>query len=80
MVAIGFGALEDEAGIGPDLTIRIDNIGAVAHQPAGFAKFSVGVDSGDLMEGRQLDDLNTAAGEEGIVADKKRVRPLLALK
>jgi hypothetical protein len=32
------------------------------------------------MEGRQLDDLNTAAGEEGIVADKKRVRPLLALK
>jgi len=30
------------------------------------------------MEGRQLDDLNSAAGEEGIGADKKGVRPLLA--
>ena len=36
----GLGALEDAAGIDADLTIRIRNVGSVAHQPAGFGKFT----------------------------------------
>ena len=33
-------ALEDAADIDADLTIRIRNVGTVAHQPAGFGIFT----------------------------------------
>ena len=47
------GALEDAAGIDADLTPRIRKVGSVAHQPAGFGKFTHRICRGDRMARRQ---------------------------
>ncbi len=70
------GALEDAAGIDADLTIRIRNVGSVAHQPAGFGKFTRRICRGDRVARRQSGQLDTPAGEEGVAADEERVGPL----
>ena len=75
----GLAPSEDAAGIDADLTPRIRNVGSVAHQPAGFSKFAVRKCRGDLVERRQLNQLDTPAGEESIATDEEGVWPL-ALK
>src|SRR5262249_32445677 len=40
---LGLGALEDAPGVDADLTIRIQNIRAVAHQPADFDKLALAI-------------------------------------
>ena len=72
----GLGALEDAAGIDADLTTRIRNVGSVAHQPAGFGIFARRICRGDRVARRQLDQLDTPAGEEGVGADEEGVGPL----
>ena len=72
----GLGALEDAAGIDADLTIRIRNVGSVAHQPADFGIFARRICRGDRVARRQVDQLDTPAGEEGVGADEEGVGPL----
>ena len=71
------GALEDATGIDADLTIRIRNVGSVAHQSAGFGK----VTNSSMLRGlclvrRCVGQLNTPVVEEGVAADEEGVGPL----
>ena len=72
----GLGALEDAAGIDADLTIGIRQARSVAHQPAGFGIFDATIYRGNPVERRQLDQLDTPAGEGRAGADEKGVGPL----
>ena len=72
----GLRALEDAAGIDADLTIRIRNAGSVAHQPADFGISRDRISRRDRVARRQVDQLDTPAGEEGVGADEERVGPL----
>ena len=64
-------ALKDAAGVDADLTIRIRNVGPVAHQPAGFGNSHATQMSRGSMVRRQMDKLDTLAGEEGVAADER---------
>ena len=57
-------ALEDAAGIDADLTIRIGNIGSIAHQSAGFGKITRSRCHGHRMACRQCGELHPPAGEK----------------
>jgi len=72
----GLRPFEDATGVDSRLTPRIRNVGSVAHQPAGFDKLALRKCRGELVERRQLNDLDTPAHEERIAADEEGVGPL----
>src|SRR5262249_23831053 len=63
------GTLEDAARIDTGLTIGVGNVGAIAHQPADFGKFSARVDRGGPGGRCVIKGLHTAAVEEAVVYD-----------
>ena len=70
-------ALEDAADIDADLTIRIRDVGSVAHQSAGFGEFArMRYIAGIAWRTASSDQLHAPASEERIAADKEGVRPL----
>jgi hypothetical protein len=70
------GVLEDAAGIDANLTKRFRNVDSVAHQPTDFDSFTQRVGRRDLVERRQVDQLDTPAGEKCVIANEQGVRPL----
>src|SRR5262245_62452892 len=69
-------ALEDAAGIDARLTKRIHNVSSVAHQPAGFGKFTQVICRGERVARRQVDKLGTPANTKNVEADEDGVGPL----
>src|SRR5215813_12484081 len=57
----GLGALEDATHIDADLTIRIPNVGSIAHQPAGFSILTHVIDCWKGMSCRQYSKLEAPA-------------------
>src|SRR5262249_51750372 len=68
--------LEYAAGIDANLTIRIRNVGSVAHQTAGFWKVTHTKRRRNGIARRQVCKLYPPDGEIGVATDKKRVYPL----
>ena len=68
-------ALEDTTGVDADLTIRIRTVGSVTHQPADVRIVAVRECRDACVARRQIDQLHTTAGEEGVPADEERVGP-----
>src|SRR5215813_5521081 len=73
----GLGALEDESGIDADLTIRIQNVGSVTHQPADFGKVTKISCHGNRMVRRQVGELHAPDVKKGIVADEEGIGSLV---
>src|SRR5262245_6481103 len=72
----GLGTFEDAAGVDPDLTKRIHNVGSVTHQPADFGKLTQGICRGERMARRQIDQLSTPANKKNVDADEDGFGPL----
>src|SRR6266516_3133698 len=70
------GVLEDAAGIDANLTKRIRNVDSVAHQPADFGKVTQRIVRGNRMARREVNQLDTPAGEKGVIANEQGVGPL----
>ena len=73
-------AVENPAGINPDLTIGVLNTGAVAHQPADGDVFAPVIDCGHGLARCQGNDVPAVGIEERIAADHQRIGPLLGNK
>src|SRR6266576_4197363 len=69
-------ALEDSTGVDTDLTPRIRKVAPVAYQPANFGKLAPRIRNGDPVMRRQVDQLDTPAGEEGVDVNEKGIGPL----
>src|SRR6516165_1492430 len=69
-------ALEDAAGIGTHLTIRIRQAGSVTHQPADLGILTPRIYCGNRVARRQLGQLDTSADEKGAGAEVEGVGPL----
>src|SRR5262245_65679850 len=67
-------ALENPASADAGLTISVPNVGSIADQSADLGIFTPGIDRRQPVVGCKLDQLNTPAIEEGIVADEEGVR------
>src|SRR2546423_10526617 len=67
------GALEEARGIGPDLTKGVEDIGAVAHQPASFGIGARRVDGRQRVTRRQHSKLDAPRIEERAWGDEKSV-------
>src|SRR5437870_5551081 len=65
---------EDAAHIGADLTIRIQRVGPVAHQPTGFGNGTRTRCHGNQMARRQDGKLHAPVVEKGTGTDEKSVR------
>jgi hypothetical protein len=70
------GAPEDAAGIDADLPKRIRNVDSVAHQSSDFGKVSHRICCGNRMARREVNQLDTPAGEKGVLADEQGVGSL----
>jgi hypothetical protein len=57
------------------LTERILDVGSVAYQPTGFDIVAQRICRGEPVERRQLSQLDTPAGQEGIAGDEEGVGP-----
>jgi hypothetical protein len=68
------------AEIDTGLTQRIRNVGSVAHQPAGFGKFTPYIDRGNRIPRRQMRQLDTPCGQKGGGGDEESVGPLTLSK
>src|SRR5262249_61906092 len=68
--------LRDASVEAPHLTIRIDNIASVPHQPADFGIFALRICRGDRVARRQMDQLDTPPDKKGAGTDKKRIGAL----
>src|SRR5262249_52956089 len=66
-------APKDTPGVGAGLTPRVRNVGSVAHQPADFGRLAVRKRSWDCVARRQIDQLDSPAGEKGVAGDEKRI-------
>jgi len=69
--------LEAQAPVGADLAIGIEDAGAVAHQTPVRGKLTRKIYYRNCVARGQLDELLTAANEECISADHKRIDPAL---
>ena len=69
-------ALEDAAAIGADLAVHVDNVGAVAYQPATLDELARRIDGRKRMARGERDQLDAPAAEKHIGGDEERVRPL----
>ena len=67
--------LEDSAGIDASLAVRLPEIAAIAHQPAGDRKVAGLRYRRHCMANRELGKLMTAVSEIGIGAEDKSARP-----
>jgi hypothetical protein len=66
----GLDALEDLPGIDTDLMIRVREVGAVAHQPAGFDQMTVVIGCWNLVARRKRGKLCGAVVEEPVGSDE----------
>ena len=71
-----FLALEDAAGIDAGLAKLVRKVRSVAHQPAGFGKFTPMVHRGKRMTRRQRDELHATGDEQHIGTDQECIGPL----
>src|SRR5262249_36020725 len=71
----GLGAFEDAAGRDADLTIRIQDVARVAHQPADLSKVTRRKRRGNRMTHRQVGKLHPPADEKAVPSYEKRVGP-----
>ena len=65
------GTVEDTSGIDPDLTIHIDEAGAVAHEPAGFGVLTQRKGGGKRMACGQQGQLHAPGLEERVGATNR---------
>src|SRR5215475_14368269 len=65
-------ALKDATHIDADLTIRIPNVGSIAHQPAGFSIVTHVIDCWKGMSCRQYSKLEAPADKERTRAEQQR--------
>src|SRR5262249_39332688 len=73
----GLPAVEDLTGVDPDLTIIVQKIGPVAHQPASFRELATGIDRGHRVTRRQREELYAATNEYRIWSSEKSICPFL---
>src|SRR5262249_872222 len=66
-------ALQDLSSVGADLTKTINDVGSVAHQPAGFNNLASPINRGNPVARRQNSKLDAPAVEGKVAADKERV-------
>ena len=66
------GALEHPAGIDTQLTIRLVNTGAIAHQAARGGKAFRGTDGGHRVASRKRQDFRRIDGIQGVGVDEQR--------
>src|SRR5215469_12173255 len=71
----GLGALENPAGILADLTIHVRDVGAVAHQSAGFDKVAADMGSRYHVARRKRGKLDPPAVEDPVRSGEKRIGP-----
>jgi hypothetical protein len=71
----GLRPFDDAAGIETGLTISVPNVSPIAVQAANVGIFTPGIDRRQPVMRCKLDQLDTPAVEEGIVADEESVRP-----
>src|SRR5262249_38827687 len=69
-------ALEDLTGVDPDLTIIVEKIGPVAHQPAGFDKLTSAIGCGNPIVRRERRKLDAPAAEERVGGNEESVGPV----
>ena len=69
-------ALEDAADVDAGLTIGIVDVGPVAHQPTDFGKVARHTYGGNRVACRQVGELDSPVGEEGVGADEQCVGAL----
>src|SRR5215467_13556764 len=72
----GFRTLEDAAGVEADLTIRIQNVSSITHQPAGFGNLTKTSCHGNRMVRRQVGKLHAPAVEKRVVAEEEGIDTL----
>src|SRR5215813_27538 len=68
-------ALEDAAGIDADLPKHIRKVGPVAHEPADVGKLTLSKCCWKRVARRQIDKLDTAAGEKAVAAHEQGIGP-----
>src|SRR6266545_5058554 len=68
-------ALENPAAVDTDLTVRVRQTAAIAHQAAGGGKLAVLEDRGHRVADRQCGELLAPAIEQSIIADRQRACP-----
>src|SRR5262249_16709757 len=69
---------ENPAGVSPEQTVRLREIGSVAHEPAGDRKLAVRIYGWHCMAGRQLDQPITLGQKKYFTAYHKCTYPLTA--
>src|SRR5207253_10207386 len=72
----GLFTFEDTTRIGADLAKRFQNVGAVAHQPAGLDKITYRVGRGKRIARGQRGQLDSPTGKERVRSDEQGVGPL----
>src|SRR5262249_6517745 len=60
-------------GVDPELTIHVQRIGPITHQPAGFDKLARGIGCWNPIMRRECRKLNSSSVEESIRGDKQGV-------
>src|SRR5262245_2788019 len=70
----GFFALENPAGIDPDLVVTLLQVRAVAHQASGLGEFAPGVDRGKVITGGERDEELALSREQCVGVDEQRVQ------
>src|SRR5262249_37603771 len=73
----GVRALEDLTGVDPDLTIIVQNIGPVAHQPAGFDNLALAIGCRNPIARRECRKLDSSGVEEPLRGDEQGISTLL---
>src|SRR6516225_6267313 len=73
----GFGALENPAGVGANLTIHVSKIDSITHQAASRRIFAILIDGGYRMASRQSHQLVAARVEKWIGCHCERGNALL---
>jgi len=72
----GLCALEDATAIDADLMKHVRDVGSIAHQPAGFHKFTEPISRRNSVARRQGDKLHAAAEEKCVGSDEEGVGAL----
>src|SRR5262249_13915760 len=71
-----FCALENAAGIGASLPVRLGQACSVTHQTADFRIAAPAMDGRDHMACREMSQLDTSVGEKGAATNEQRVWPM----
>ena len=72
----GIGALKDLTGVDADLTIHVQDIGPIAHQPTRFDMFANGIGRGNRIARRECRKLDAPSDEESVGGDEEGDDPV----